>query len=124
MDKNTLAGLVLLGIIFLVFNVINQPSAEKQEELRKKAEQEQVQATQSDSKVVEQQLNQQPALNTGAKQLGLESGGIASFAELANDQINLTFTSKGGRIFKAELNNFKKAIKTGEAEDAQPDNVI
>lgn len=124
MDKNTLAGLVLLGIIFLVFNVINQPSAEKQEELRKKAEQEQVQATQSDSKVVEQQLNQQPALNTGAKQLGLESGGIASFEELANDQINLTFTSKGGRIFKAELNNFKKAIKTGEAEDTQPDNVI
>lgn len=124
MDKNTLAGMVLLGILFVLFNVINQPSAEKQEELRKKAEQEQVDAAQSGGQINETTAVQAPANNTGASQLGLNTGGEASFEELSNDQIKLTFSSKGGRIFKAELDNFKKAIKTNEAQDITPENVI
>lgn len=117
MDKNTVIGLVLLGIIFLVFNVVNQPSQEQLEEQRKKAEQEQV----DKGNEAAGGSGESQEITTGGKAngsaqaastLGLEMGGKASFETLENSKMNLQFSSRGGRLHRIELKNHLKASRT------------
>ncbi len=125
MDKNTIWGIVLIALIFFGFSFFNRPSeeqlAEQQryrdsiayveqmkieaEELAREAErihQEQIAAAEAaDTELVAKRINEMygtfaPAA-TGAEQ----------YTILENEKVRLHIANKGGRIYQAELKDYK-----------------
>ncbi len=125
MDKNTIWGMVLIAAIFIGFSFFNRPSkeqlAEQQryrdsiayaeqlkieaEELAREAqalyEAQQAAAEAADTALVAQRLKDMYGTFAPA------ATGEEQFTVLENDLVRLTFSNKGGRIYQAELKEYK-----------------
>ena len=105
MDRNSVVGYVLIAIVLVTFYLINRPSAEQIAE----------QARIRDSIAYMQQLDLQMAeLEKQAEQERQDSIQMSmpqrqeEFKVLENEVLKLTFSNKGGKIYKAELKNYQR----------------
>lgn len=130
MDKNTITGIVLIFLIFVLWQYMTAPTAEQM------AEQQRIQDS---ILLVQKEADSLASLQTvtttekaqpipkvesdSAKDLRLDNvfGPFAGYAEgkeeltvLENDLVKLTFTSKGGRIKEALLKKYEKAKEVKE----------
>jgi len=129
-DKNTVIGLLLIGILVVVFSLYNQPSPEelkRQEALRDSIEQVANQANQividSTNKNVkhEQSLssstplasNKENIIDTTKNQLFKQNFNEDElFTTIENELLKVRFTNKGGRVYSVELKDYKTYEQT------------
>jgi len=118
MDKNTIYGFVLIALIILGFSVLNKPSE------KEIADQKRV----NDSIALVQQTKVEAAPLTAANnEISQDSASISDTATIANaygdfstsaigeekfftlenELLKLTFSNKGGRIYSAQLKNYR-----------------
>jgi YidC/Oxa1 family membrane protein insertase len=119
MDRNSIIGLGLIFVIMITFAYVNQPSqAELDAQLRAKDSIALV-GKKMDSlaaiQVVEQkkaELAAKPdsvSLNNQFGKFAANSQGKEEFTTIESEQLRLTFSNKGGRIYKVELKNYKRS---------------
>ena len=108
MDKNTLVGFILIGLVVVGFGIYNTPS---QEEMQR--------AQHYNDSVQQVVLQQQRAANEKTIAIQQEemkvdstssffqaTQGEEQFATLENEFVQLTFTNKGGRVCKAMMKEY------------------
>ncbi|KAA6325897.1 Membrane protein insertase YidC [termite gut metagenome] len=110
MDKNTVIGLLLIGILLIGFSFFNRPSQEQLEasrhhndsitQLRQKEEALKAKASAALANEKEEEKRDSNSLFFGALQ------GNEEFTTIENTVIKLTFTNKGGQIYAALLKNY------------------
>ena len=112
MDKNTMTGLVLMGLLLIGFSWWSQPSAEEQ---AKKMQQDSIAAvTQHKAELAKQQADAKEIANLKAKQKADTTAlfhaaleGQAQEVVLKNEHLELSVNTKGGTVSKAIIKNFK-----------------
>ena len=106
MDKNTLIGLGLIGVILATFTYFNQPSPEelkKREELAKK-EQIKTKKDKSSSKtIIAKTLTSTNKVNSSEE---LTVSTKNEIVELSNNKITALVSTKGGMLDEVQLNNY------------------
>lgn len=127
MDKNSIIGFVLLGMLVIAYTYFNAPTAEQMEQMKRKQDslnlvqknkQTKNNSNSFDSNKRQQDFNSQndrTVQNKKARKQIAQTGkffggfkkGKEKIVSLQNSKIKLDFTTKGGRIKKAELNEFK-----------------
>lgn len=117
MDKNTIIGFSLIGLILLGFWQLNKPS-EKEVQAQKHynnsiaVQQIKVQAETAINKTATVSKDSTIGTDTAAisssfGDFSASANGQEKFYTLENELIKLTFSSKGGRIYSAQLKNYK-----------------
>lgn len=123
MDKNTLIGFLLIGVVLFAFSWLNQPTPEQVEAQRRY--QDSI-AQIEHARQLEQSQNDKLPLATAADSLPGESDsarierirseydvfadaviGEEQFSTLENDKVEIRFTNKGGRVYSARLKDYK-----------------
>lgn len=112
MDKNTMTGLVLMGLLLIGFSWWSQPSAEEQ---AKKMQQDSIAAvTQHKAELAKQQAHAKEIADLKAKQKADTTAlfhaaleGQAQEVVLKNKHLELSVNTKGGTVSKAIIKNFK-----------------
>lgn len=112
MDKNTMTGLVLMGLLLIGFSWWSQPSAEEQ---AKKMQQDSIAAvTQHKAELAKQQADAKEIADLKAKQKADTTAlfhaaleGQAQEVVLKNEHLELSVNTKGGTVSKAIIKNFK-----------------
>lgn len=107
MDKNTITGLVLIGILLIGFSYFSRPNEAQQEAYRRYTDsialvrqQEDAVRTKTEAALANERLSN----STDSTALFYEaSSGTESFTKIQNNLVELTFTNKGGRIYSALL---------------------
>ncbi len=123
MDKNSIIGIILIFAVLVVFSVVNQPSKEeiasmkrKQDSIQKVEILKQQQVTLQENEVISNVDNRPDSVIEAERlrkmedQLGVFSRaavGEETFYTLENNLVKLTFSSKGGKIYSAELKEYK-----------------
>jgi YidC/Oxa1 family membrane protein insertase len=129
MDRNTVIGFILIAGIFIIFSIMNRPSEEEaQRQQRYRDSIARVQAREAEREAArarelrreEQQQQQQgeitPDVSDSARLAAIkdEYGAFANAAvgeeemvTIENDLVKLQITNKGGRIYSAELKDYK-----------------
>lgn len=117
MDKNTIIGLLLIGAILIGFNWLNRPTPEQLAEIKRKQDSIALveSAQQKEMKQEIATLNQTPdSLGKDSSRIANQFGvfapltqGKQEFTTLDNGVLNLTFSNKGGRIYSAELKDYR-----------------
>ena len=112
MDKNTITGLVLMGLLLIGFSWWSQPSSEQKAEMmrqdsiaavmKQKAE---TNRKNAEAKHLAEQKARQEADTTALFHEALQ--GEAQDIVLKNEKVNLTLNTKGGTITKAVIKGFK-----------------
>nr|WP_319266809.1 membrane protein insertase YidC [uncultured Draconibacterium sp.] len=129
MDRKSIIGIVLIFVILVVFSLINQPSKEEVEaakqrrdsiaqveaqqalELQKMQEQQELQnAAMETDTAAQKQMMQQKVEELGA--FGTATAGTEEFTTLENNQVKITFSNKGGRIYSVELKDYERYDST------------
>lgn len=112
MNKNTLTGLLLIGLVLIGFSIYNQPSKEQLEKARQYqdslalvADQEQQQAAQA--LVTQDSMNAHQALTDTAAPFFKATQGTEQTITLSNEKSTLSFSTKGGRLIQATLKDYK-----------------
>ncbi|KAA6343505.1 Membrane protein insertase YidC, partial [termite gut metagenome] len=111
MDKNTVTGLVLIGILLIGFSFLNRPSQEQIEASRHHNDsialsQQKEEALKA--KAVAALVNEKEEAKRDSNSLFLYAlQGNEEFTTIENTVIKLTFTNKGGQIYAALLKNYK-----------------
>lgn len=123
MDKNTITAFILIGLILIIFQVVNQPSAEELEKRKLEAQKTEQAAQQGqDGQVAEGLQGMQNTIPTEvssaeAKNLFNQGNQGATAAgtttTLENDLFKVNFNSKGGVIGAVELKKFNTAPREG-----------
>jgi YidC/Oxa1 family membrane protein insertase len=124
MDKNSWVGLVLIVGVLFAWSYFTRPTEQQIAEQRKQDSIAQIERERNKQElVIENQQKQSPVISeteTGASantndQLTQFYGDFApaaqgerAFYTVENDLIKLQFSNKGGRIYSAELKNYKK----------------
>jgi len=118
MDKNTIIGFSLIGLILLGFWQLNKPS-EKEVQAQKRyndsialVQQAKVQAETAINKTATVSKDSTigtdtAAINSSLGDFSASAKGEDKFYTLENELIKLTISSKGGRIYSAQLKNYK-----------------
>lgn len=112
MDKNTMTGLVLMGLLLIGFSWWSQPSAEEQ---AKKMQQDSIAAvTQHKAELAKQQADAKEIADLKAKQKADTTAlfhaaleGQAQEVVLKNEHLELSVNTKGGTVSKAIIKIFK-----------------
>ncbi len=113
MDRNSIIGLVLIGVILVVFNLFFLPDAPKKDP---NAPQQTVVAdsTHAETGPAEAQVLKPVADSNTTAELQAAFGVFAPFAAgeqktftLENDLIRVTFSNQGGRVSQVELKEYK-----------------
>jgi YidC/Oxa1 family membrane protein insertase len=122
MDKNTIAGIVLILAILIGFSYLNKPSQEEIEAARHRQDsiaqveaQRQQEAQVHAKELAEKQqagLAADTALTeaTAANKYGVFASGATGqeqFVTLENNLMKITLSTKGGKIYSVELKNYK-----------------
>lgn len=122
MDKNTIIGFVLIAMILIGFSVMNRPSEEDLAQQKKYndsialVEQNKVKAqalkqnlTQSNAKDTTSvnDSTQVPDMTDTFGQFSVAATGVEKFITLENEVVKLKISNKGGRVYSAELKNYK-----------------
>jgi len=127
MDRNTIIGFVLIAAVIIGFALLNRPSEEEvarqreQRELRLVEEQERrereaaqreanaalaaVEFEQRESEIDDEELQARMADAFGT--FSASAVGEEKFFTLENERLRVVLNSKGGRIYSAELKNFR-----------------
>ena len=113
MDKKSLTGLVLIGLIFALFTIINQPSDEERKEMAKREAEKKKREAESKDIVLDEKKE---VKKDDSKTIKKPSNGAKkeSFYRLENDRLIVDFSSKGGKVAAVYLKgyesykNFKK----------------
>ncbi|MBL0339573.1 MAG: membrane protein insertase YidC [Bacteroidetes bacterium] len=129
MDRNSIAGLLLIGLILIGFSIWNQPStdelaaqqkqkdsieaiAKNEAEIQKKLQP----ASKQITSFTDTLANDTSSFADSTRQILRENEfgafadavvGKEQFFTLENDVIKATFTNKGGRVHSVELKNYK-----------------
>ncbi|MCB0410058.1 MAG: hypothetical protein KDD29_07550, partial [Flavobacteriales bacterium] len=126
LDRNSIIGLVIIGVILLVFSYITSPSEEELEKQRiaesKKTEQlkddKSIESNPADKTVIEESKttdSTQNILNDSLQNIELlaqygpfvdASKGEKKDFTLENEKVKITFTNIGGRVSSVELKEF------------------
>lgn len=116
MDKNTLWGLVLIGVVILGFSYFNQPSPEQQkaaiEQAQRIAKEQAEQAAKDSLATVPASAIKPDSLQESAAYqrygvLANASQGESKVLSLKNDLLSLKFDTKGGMPIEAQLLKYK-----------------
>lgn len=129
MDKNTWIGFLLIAAIIVGFSMINRPSKEEMAErqrindsialvrqmeweaqqLSEAINEQQSAVSDQQSAVSEQQSAEELAdrLQAAYGDFAVSAQGNEDFTTLENERVRLTFTTKGGRLYRAELKEYK-----------------
>ncbi len=107
MDKNTLVGFALIGVVIVGFGIWNRPSQEEMERARHYQDsiqavaqkQEEIRKAQEEAAAKTIQIDSTSALFSATQ-------GTEQFTTLENDLVQLTLTNKGGRVCKAMLKEY------------------
>ena len=123
MDKNTIIGFVLIAAILIGFSVLNKPNEE--EIARQKRYNDSIQIVEqnrianeqkvaktkelllTDSVVINDTASSQTKLADAFGDFSPAAVGEEKFFTLENKLVKLTFSNKGGRIYAAELKDYK-----------------
>ncbi len=114
MDKNTLTGFLLMGVVIVGFGIWNRPSAE--EMARAQERQDSIMAAQQKQ---EEEMLKAKAEAEAAKTVVLDSTslffqaaqGSEQFTTLENDKVKLLLSNKGGRVCQATLKDYNDQQK-------------
>ncbi len=128
MDRNSVIGLVLIGLILIGFSVMNTPSPQEMAAMKHKQDSialvekiklataqsiatvNPIASSQGKSTLVDSTVSDSAALAIQNDQLGSFADAGAGTEELItieNDVLKVTLTSKGGRVKSAELKKYK-----------------
>ena len=128
MDKNTWIGFLLIAAIIVGFSMINRPSKEEIAERQRVSdsialvrqmewEAQQLSATISEKSEVRDQKSESSEQLSDEELAGRMQAAYGDFApsaqgnedfvSLENERVRLTFTTKGGRLYRAELKEYK-----------------
>ena len=130
MDKNTWIGFLLIAGIIVGFSMLNRPSKEELAERQRLndsialARQLEHEAAQIAAAISEEQADRSAAEAADKEQgsegaslqermqatygdFALSAQGDEDFVTLENEKVRLTFTTKGGRLYRAELKEYK-----------------
>ena len=121
MDKNTIIGFVLIALILIGFSVMNKPSEEEiryqdSSALGQKQKYEQEIKVQEAAKAATAAINYDSTIvvDSDSARLADVMGDFsaAAFGEekfyvVENEVLRLTFSNKGGRIYSAQLKNYR-----------------
>ena len=111
MDKNTIIGFVLIGLLLVGFNYFTMPSEEQSAAIQQYNDSvAAVQQTQSEldkkqSAALAQAIA--PAKIDSTSVFFNASEGIEEFITLENEAVKITFSNKGGRVYSAVLKKYK-----------------
>lgn len=122
MDKNTIAGLVLIFIILFTASYLNKPSEKELERLRQQGDSiAQVEAAKAKEKQfeAEQAALQQNTLVVDSSKVNSELAGLygifavaakgeEKFVTLENNLMKVVLSTKGGKIYSVELKDYKR----------------
>ena len=107
MDKNTLVGFALIGVVIVGFAVWNRPSQEEMD--RARHYQDSIQAVAQKQEAI-RKAQEEAAAKTiqvdSTSALFSATQGTEQFTTLENNLVQLTFTNKGGRVCKAMLKDY------------------
>ncbi len=103
MDRNSITGLVLIGLILTVFSIMNQP---KEEDSKKKEKKEETNLNQKKQKAEAKKdtTNENLKITTENRPKVVEKGQII---RLENEKLIVNFNSKGGIIAAVYLKDYK-----------------
>ncbi|MCB0429203.1 MAG: membrane protein insertase YidC [Flavobacteriales bacterium] len=127
MDRNSIIGLTLIGLIMVVFSIMNRPSEE--ELAAQKSRQDSIAAVEQEKKLAEESAQQHsltPEANSNAVQQDttvsdsvkaiLRQNEFGVFADatvgeeklitIENDKVRLVISTRGGRMVSAELKEY------------------
>ena len=112
MDRNTLTGLVLIGLLLTVFTIINKPSEEelKQQEAEiAKAKEAKAKSEVKDSVTVNLAKSSNENIELDQEQSTTETKTVIkdSLFTRFNDKFTIDFSTKGGQITSLYLNDYK-----------------
>ena len=114
MDKNTIIGFVLIGLLLVGFNYFSRPSEEQIAAAQQYNDSiTAVQANQAEQNALKDK--QTAALAQVAQTTKVDSTslffnaieGTEQFTTIENDVLKVTFSNKGGRVYSAELKEYK-----------------
>ncbi len=117
MDRNTLTGLVLIGLILTVFSIFNQPS---DADIKKKAKTEQVNA--KEKAASKKETAKAADIKSDAKEKKqikehLDESVKGEIITLENDQLIVDFNTKGGLVAAVYLKNYKSYFDFAKKND-------
>lgn len=107
MDRNTVVGLVLIGLILTVFSIINQPSTEdlKKQEKTQKELAEKKAKTKDDRKIETKSSKEKVGDTSVVSTPKVEVKG--ELVKLENEKLIIYFNTKGGQVASVYLKGFK-----------------
>lgn len=110
MDKNTITGLVLIALLFMVFNLLVEPPPPAESG---SVDSTTTTQTTNNPNITENQLNSntsKPVKNLPG--VFVQADDVSEkFTTLENDKLKVTFSNKGGRIYKAEVKDYVTSDK-------------
>ena len=129
MNRDTLIGFVLIGLVLIGFSWWNQPSQEQMDEYKR--QQDSIAAVQKDAEVkaqmaeAERKMQAEEAAKGDSTALFFQAlNGQEEQIMLKNDKVELTFSTKGGTLTKAVILGFEdkdsaENVTLFDAEDQQ-----
>jgi YidC/Oxa1 family membrane protein insertase len=121
MDRNSIIGLSLIGLIIIAYSIYTQPSKEEVQAMQHRRDS--IAKIEEEKNLAAVKNNQQPLFNdsttlqndssrreTEKQNLGdfaLNAEGTEQLLTLENNLIKVTISSKGGKVKSAELKNYK-----------------
>lgn len=110
MDKNTLIGFALIGLVLIGFSIYNRPSEEEMAQIKRYQDSiqlvnQQKAAIEAAELAAEQQIRQ--ALPDSTSALFSAAQGEETFVTLKNNLVELQLSTKGGVVNKATLTDYK-----------------
>ena len=112
MNRDTLIGFVLIGLVLVGFSWYNQPSTEQMEQYQR--QQDSIAAVKRDAEIkekmaeAERKAEVEEAVKGDTTALFYQSlNGTASDIVLKNEKLQLTFSTKGGTLTKALIMGFE-----------------
>ena len=126
MDKNTITGFVLIGLVLIGFNWLSRPS---QEELNELARQDSIAALQKEQAEKQEKITKERAWqraestqNDSTAIFYAQRAGEAQDIVLKNSQVRLTLSTLGGMIQNAEILGYKSRRREGDVEILSAEN--
>ncbi|MFM8917264.1 MAG: YidC/Oxa1 family insertase periplasmic-domain containing protein, partial [Bacteroidota bacterium] len=125
MDRNSIIGLLLIGLVLITFSLWNAPSEQEKAERQRIQDSlklaEQPKEVIAPEKVLSADTLVAAALDTtgspdSVKNIAQQNryglfaaaaNGTETFSNLENDELRVTFTNKGGRVHSVELKKYK-----------------
>lgn len=117
MDRNTLTGLVLIGLILTVFSIFNQPS---DEDIKKKAKTEQLNAKEKEAvkkETAKASSGKSEANASNQVKKHLNENVKGEIITIENDKLIIDLNTKGGLVAAVYLKNYKSYFDFANKKD-------